>query len=168
MDVEQFGCDQVLQCVHMLFVVVGNTPRSGPSAHELAVLALPAYSSHQNLIAYREMRQRFHAIPHALPLKPSHRRIDPVVSGPLQVGTHQQSLLQSVGPGRHPDHAVAMVFHSVQSFGIQRSHPQRRIEGVSALSGRLEDSRSLQQFSSPRMCTIGEARGFARKALAPG
>ena len=33
-------------------------------------------------------------------LKPSHRRIEPAVSSPLQVGTHQQSLLQRVGPGR--------------------------------------------------------------------
>ena len=56
-DVAQFGCDQVLHCVHVLFVVVGNKPRSGPSAHELAVLASPGYSSHQNAIAYREMRQ---------------------------------------------------------------------------------------------------------------
>ena len=56
-DVPQFGCDQVLHCVHVFFVVVGNTPRSGQSAHELAMLALPRYSSHQNVIAYREMRQ---------------------------------------------------------------------------------------------------------------
>ena len=40
-DVAQFGCDQVLHCVHVLFIVVGNAPQSGPSAHELAVLALP-------------------------------------------------------------------------------------------------------------------------------
>ena len=40
-----------------LFVVVGNTPRSGPSAHELAVLALPEYSSHQNVINYSEVQQ---------------------------------------------------------------------------------------------------------------
>ena len=45
-DVAQFGCDQVLHCVHVLFVVIGNTPRSGPSVHELAVLALPGYPSH--------------------------------------------------------------------------------------------------------------------------
>ena len=40
-DVVQFGCNEVLHCVHVLFVVVGNMPRSRPSAHELAVLALP-------------------------------------------------------------------------------------------------------------------------------
>ena len=57
MDVTQSGCVQVLHCVHVFFVVVGNTPRSGPSAHELAVLALPGYPRHQNIIAYREMRQ---------------------------------------------------------------------------------------------------------------
>ena len=56
-DVARFGCDQALHCVRVVFVVVGNTPRPGPSAHELAVLALPGYSSHQNVIAYREMRQ---------------------------------------------------------------------------------------------------------------
>ena len=103
----------MLHFVHVLFVVVGNTPRPGPSAHELAVLALLGYSSHQNVIAYGEMRQSLAAIPHAVSLKPSHCRIDPVVSGPLQVGTHEQSLLQRVGPARHPDHAVAMVPHPV-------------------------------------------------------
>ena len=56
-DVAQFGCDQVLHCVHVFFVVVSNTPRSGPSAHALAVLTLPGNLSHQNVIAYREMRQ---------------------------------------------------------------------------------------------------------------
>ena len=64
-DVAQLGCDQVLQCVHVLFVVDGNTPRSGPSAHELAVLALPGYRSHQNVIAYREMRQVLPRLPRA-------------------------------------------------------------------------------------------------------
>ena len=88
MDVAQFGCEQVLHCVHVLFVVVGNTPRPGPSAHELAVLALPGYSNHQNVIAYREMRQSLASILHAVSLKPSHRRIDPAVSAPLRVGTH--------------------------------------------------------------------------------
>ena len=51
-DVAQFGCNQVLHCVHVLFDVVDNRSRSGPSAHELAVLALPGYSSHQNIIAH--------------------------------------------------------------------------------------------------------------------
>ena len=55
-DVVQFGYDQVLNCVHVLFVVVGNTPQSGPSAHELAVFSLPGYSRHTNVIAYGEMR----------------------------------------------------------------------------------------------------------------
>ena len=72
-DVAQFGCDQVLHCVHVIFVAVdnalrsgssahefavlalprysSNTPRSGLSAHEPAVLALPRYSTHQNVIA---------------------------------------------------------------------------------------------------------------------
>ena len=58
MDVAQFGCDQVLHHTHVLFVVVGNTPLSGPSAHGLAVLALPGCTSHQNVGAYREMYQR--------------------------------------------------------------------------------------------------------------
>ena len=49
-DVAQFGCDQMLHCVHVLFIVVGNTPRSGLSAHEIGVLALPGHSSHQNII----------------------------------------------------------------------------------------------------------------------
>ena len=62
-DVAQFGCDQVLHCVHVLFVVVGNTPRSDPSGHEPAVLAVPGYSIHQNIIAYREMRQSLAALP---------------------------------------------------------------------------------------------------------
>ena len=57
-DIARFGCDQVLQCVHVLFVVAGNTLRPGPSPHELAVLALPGYSSHQTVIAYRQVRQR--------------------------------------------------------------------------------------------------------------
>ena len=52
-DIAQFGCDQVLLCVPVLVVVFGNTQRTSPSAHELAVLALPEYSSHQNVIAYR-------------------------------------------------------------------------------------------------------------------
>ena len=34
-DVAQFGYDHVLHCIHVLFVVVGNTPWPGPSAHEL-------------------------------------------------------------------------------------------------------------------------------------
>ena len=54
-----------------------------------------------------------HALPHAVLLKPIHRRIYPAISGPLQVGTNQQSLLHRVGPGRHPDHAVAIVIHPV-------------------------------------------------------
>ena len=62
MDVAQFACDQVLQHrIHVLLVVVGNTPRSGPSALELAVLALLGHSSHQNVIAHREMWQRLAA-----------------------------------------------------------------------------------------------------------
>ena len=84
--IAQFGCDQELRSVHVLFVVVGNPPRSDPSGAALALLALPGYSSHQNIIATREMRQYFDALPHAVPLKPSHRCIDPAVSGPLQVG----------------------------------------------------------------------------------
>ena len=43
-DVVQFGYDQVLNCVHVLFVVVGNTPQSGPSAHELAVFSPVSYT----------------------------------------------------------------------------------------------------------------------------
>ena len=65
--------------------------RPGPSAHELAVLVFPGYSSHQNVIAYRKMRQSLAPISHAVPLKPSHRRIDPAVSGPLQVGASSES-----------------------------------------------------------------------------
>ena len=76
-DVAQFSCDQVLHCVHVLFVVVGNTPQSGSRAHELTVFALPGYPSHQNVIAYREMRQSLAAIPHAVLLKTSHSRFDP-------------------------------------------------------------------------------------------
>ena len=49
-DVAQFGCNQVLHCPHVLFVVVGNAPGSGPSAHEPAEHALPGYSSHWNVI----------------------------------------------------------------------------------------------------------------------
>ena len=103
----------MLHCVHVLFVVVGNTPRPGLSADELTLLAQPGYSSHQNVIIYREMWQSLPVIPRAVPLKPSLRRVDLVVSGRLQVGAHQQSLLQKVGPGRHPNHAVAMVLHPV-------------------------------------------------------
>ena len=108
-----------------------NAPRSGLSAHEPAVLALPRYSSHQNVIAYREMRQNLATIPHTVPLRPSHRRIDPAVSGPLQVSTHQQSLLRRVGPGRHPYHAVAMVLHRVQHFGIQSESREATTNPVS-------------------------------------
>ena len=43
MDVAQFACDHVLHRIHMLFVIVCNTPWSGPSAQELAVLALPRH-----------------------------------------------------------------------------------------------------------------------------
>ena len=57
MDVAQLACDQVQHRVHVLFVVVGNTPPSGPSVHGLAVLALLGHSSHQDVIAYREMLQ---------------------------------------------------------------------------------------------------------------
>ena len=110
-------------CVHVLFVVVGNTPRPGPSADELAVLALCGYSSHQNVIAYREMRQSLAAIPHAVPFKPSHHCIDPAVSGSLRVGTHQQSLLQRVVPGRHTDHAVAIVLYPVQPLESREATP---------------------------------------------
>ena len=51
LDVAQFGCDQLLHPVYVIFVVVGNTPRPGRSAHALAVLALRRYSSHQSVIA---------------------------------------------------------------------------------------------------------------------
>ena len=71
-DVAQFGCDQVLQCVHVLLVVVGNTPRSGPSAHELTMLALRGYPRHQNVVAYLELRQSLAVILHEVPLKLSH------------------------------------------------------------------------------------------------
>ena len=67
----------------MRFVAVGNTPGSGPSTHELPALALPGHSSHQIVIAYREMLQGLTPIPHAVPAKPTHRRINPAVSGPL-------------------------------------------------------------------------------------
>ena len=56
-DVAQFACDQVLHRIHVLLVVVGNTTRSGSSAHELTALALPGQFG-QNVIAYRQMRQR--------------------------------------------------------------------------------------------------------------
>ena len=121
--------------------------RSGPSAHELAAFALPGHSSHQNVIAYREMRQSLAAIPHAVSLKPIHRWIDAAVSGPFQVGTHQQSLLQRVGPTRHPDHAAAMVLHPVQPFGIKRTHPRCRIERGSTLRrGRLHAAHNLLRW----------------------
>ena len=72
------------------------------------------------------------------------RCMDPAVSGPLQVGTHQQSLFHRAGVARQPDHAVAMVLHPVQPFGIQRSQPQRRIAGGSAIrSGRLHAARNF-------------------------
>ena len=61
MDVVQFACGQVLHRIHVLFVVNGNTPRSGPSVRELAVLAPLGHSSHQNVIAYRETRQHLAA-----------------------------------------------------------------------------------------------------------
>ena len=76
-DVAQFRCDQVLHCVHVLLAVVGNPPRSGAGALEPGAFALPKHSRHHNVIAYREMRQSLAAIPHAVPLKPTHRRIDP-------------------------------------------------------------------------------------------
>ena len=96
------------------------------------------------MIAYREIRENFAAILHAVPLKPSHRRIDPAVSDSLQVGTHQQSLFQRFSAGRHPDHAVAMALHPVQPFGIHPSHPRPLIEGGSALrSGRLNLAHNL-------------------------
>ena len=97
-DVAQFGCDQVLHRIHVLFVVVGDTPRSGPSADELAVLALPGHSNHQNIIAYLDMRQSLPALPHAVPLKPSHRCIDPAVSAPLQVGTTNSRVFRESAP----------------------------------------------------------------------
>ena len=57
-----------------------------------------------------------HVLLNAVALKPSRRCVDPAVSGPLQGGTHQQSLLHRVGPGRHPDHAVTMVLHQGASL----------------------------------------------------
>ena len=83
----------MLNCVHVLFVIVGNTPGSGLSAHEIELLALPGFSGHQNVIAYRQMRQSLTAILQAVPLTPGHRRVDPALSGLLRVGTRQQSLL---------------------------------------------------------------------------
>ena len=109
----------MLHCVHVLLVVVGITSRPGPSAHEFAVFDLPRFSSHEYVIAYREMRQSLAAILHAVPLKPSHRHIYRAMSSPRQVGTYQQSHLQRVGSGRHPDYAVVMVLHLVQRLGIQ-------------------------------------------------
>ena len=136
------------------------------------MLALPGYSSHPSAIAYREMRHSLAAIPHAVPLKPTHRRIDPAVSGPLQVGTHQQSLLQRVSPGRHPDHAVAMVFHPVPPFGIQRRHPHRRITGGFAFHGsRLHAARNRlrQKLFAPSEKHLGvlDARVRADRTLRP-
>ena len=37
-DVVQFGCDRVLHCVHVLFVVVAYTPRPGPKLMSLRCL----------------------------------------------------------------------------------------------------------------------------------
>ena len=56
MGVAQFGVGQVLHFVHVLFVVVANTPRSGLSGH-LALLSLWGYASHHYVITCREMRQ---------------------------------------------------------------------------------------------------------------
>ena len=82
-DVAQFGCNQVLLCVHVRFDVVGNRPRSGPIAHELAVLGPPGYLSHQNIIANRELWQSLAVRPRAVPLKLSHRCINPAVFAPF-------------------------------------------------------------------------------------
>ena len=143
-DVAQSGCGEVLNFVHVLFVVVGNTSRSDPSGHELAVLALSGYSSRQNIIAYSEIWQSLDARPHAVPLKPSHRCIDLAASSPLQMGTYQQSFLQRVGPGRHPDHAMAMAFHPRQPFVIRRSHPHPGTEGGSVFrSGCLHAAHNI-------------------------
>ena len=56
-DVTEFACDQVLNRIHVLLHVIGNTPRSGLSAHALAALTQPGHSSHHNVLVYREMRQ---------------------------------------------------------------------------------------------------------------
>ena len=48
----------MLHCIHVFCDVVGNTPRSDPSAHKCVVLVLPRHSIHQNVIAYREIPQR--------------------------------------------------------------------------------------------------------------
>lgn len=75
---------------------------------------LPESKHNHKRSPYRCTRDRFYSAP---------RR------GHLQVGKYQQSLLQRLGPGRHLNHVVAMVFHPVQPFGFQRSHPQHRIQG---------------------------------------
>ena len=82
-----------------------------------------------------------------MPLKPRHRRIDPGVFSLFQVGIHQQSLIQRVTPGRHPDHAVTMVFDRLQPFGIHRRYPRRRLEGGSALrSDRMDAAHNLLRW----------------------
>ena len=45
----------------MFLVVFVNTPWSGPSAHELTVLALLGHSSHHEVIPSREMLQHLSA-----------------------------------------------------------------------------------------------------------
>ena len=52
MNVAQFACDQVLHCIRVLFVAVGNTPRSGPIVLALAVFALPAHPHKHTLSIY--------------------------------------------------------------------------------------------------------------------
>ena len=90
------------------------------------------------------MRQSVAVHTHAVPITPSHRRTDLAVSGPLQVGKHQRSLFQNVGPVRHPGHAVATVLHPVQPFGIQGTHPRGPFADVSAFhNGRLHAVHNL-------------------------
>lgn len=56
-NVAQYAYHQVLQRIHVVYVVVVNMPRHSPSVHDNAVVALPENSSDQDVIAYREIQQ---------------------------------------------------------------------------------------------------------------
>lgn len=101
-----------------------------------------------------------HALQYATPLKPSHCCIDPAVSGPLQLGTHQQSFLQKLDLGRNPDHTVAMVFHPVQPFGNLAKPPPTPYPGLACLPRRPPErrdhdvGRKLNASSKSHLCVL--------------
>ena len=109
-------------------------------------LTLPPWCSHntgraESRLARNEACPPTHGAAQTEPLsnRPRCGRPPPGVHTPVVI-------FQRVGTGRDPENSVAMVFHLVQPFRVERSHLQRGIEGGPALrSSSLHDEHLIRR-----------------------